>query len=150
MNDSVKPGLPTIDQVQDEIVDEFALFDDWLDRYQYIIDLGRKLEPLREDQMREEDLLAGCQSSVWLHASGGPERMEFQANSDAAIVSGLIHLLLRVYSGRPAREILDSEPRFVTEIGLGQHLSQTRANGLKAMLDAIHGYADRALRNGRV
>jgi cysteine desulfuration protein SufE len=145
MNDSGADHGPGIDQVQDEIIDEFRLFDDWLDRYQYIIDLGRKLEPLDAHQMNDEDLLPGCQSSVWLHASGNAERLEFQANSDAAIVSGLIYLLLRVYSGRSAKEILDSEPRFVTEIGLGQHLSQTRANGLRAMLESIHEHARSAL-----
>ena len=135
----------TIDRAQDEIIDEFALFDDWLDRYQYIIDLGRKLAPLREEQMLDEDLLPGCQSRVWLHASGDADRLEFQANSDAAIVAGLIQLLLRVYSGRPAREILESEPRFIEALGLGQHLSQTRANGLRAMLEAIRRHAHEAL-----
>lgn len=145
MNAPDPTGRATLDQAQNEIVGEFALFDDWLDRYQYIIDLGRKLEPLRQDQMRDEYLLSGCQSSVWLHASGGPDRLEFQANSDAAIVSGLIYLLLRVYSGRSAREILESEPHFITELGLSQHLSPTRANGLRAMLDAIHEHARQVL-----
>jgi len=140
---------PDIDQVQDQIVDEFSLFDDWLDRYQYIIDLGRKLEPLNDEQMRDEDLLPGCQSSVWLHASGNADLLEFKANSDAAIVSGLIYLLLRVYSGRSAREIIESKPRFVTELGLGQHLSATRANGLRAMLEAIQTHAREALRHER-
>jgi len=135
----------TIDEVQDEIIDEFSLFDDWLDRYQYIIDLGRKLEPLAPEDMREDALLAGCQSSVWLHASGDARKLEFRANSDAAIVSGLIYLLLRVYSGRSARDILDAEPRFVRELGLGEHLSPTRANGLNAMLEAVGSHAKRAL-----
>ena len=131
----------SIDDVQDEIIDEFSLFDDWLDRYQYIIDLGRKLEPLSSAEMSDDALLEGCQSSVWLHASGDADRLEFRANSDAAIVSGLIYLLLRVYSGHSAREILDAEPRFVRELGLGEHLSPTRANGLNAMLEAIRGHA---------
>ncbi|MDT8439016.1 MAG: SufE family protein [Wenzhouxiangellaceae bacterium] len=135
----------SIDQVQDEIIDEFSLFDDWLDRYQYIIDLGRRLEPLDAADMTDDALLDGCQSSVWLHAAGGPERLEFRANSDAAIVSGLIYLLLRVYSGRPARDILEAEPRFIRELGLSQHLSPTRANGLNAMLAAIRGHAQRTL-----
>lgn len=135
----------SIDDVQDEIIDEFSLFDDWLDRYQYIIDLGRKLEPLSSAEMSEDALLEGCQSSVWLHASGDADRLEFRANSDAAIVSGLIYLLLRVYSGHSAREILDAEPRFVRELGLGEHLSPTRANGLNAMLEAIRGHARAAL-----
>lgn len=140
-----KAGHMTIDQVQDEIIDEFSLFDDWLDRYQYIIDLGRKLEPLAPEEMRDDALLAGCQSSVWLHASGDADRLEFRANSDAAIVSGLIYLLLRVYSGRSAREILDAEPRFVSELGLGEHLSPTRANGLNAMLEAVRNHARSSL-----
>jgi len=135
----------TIDEVQDEIIDEFSLFDDWLDRYQYIIDLGRKLEPLSAEEMHDDALLAGCQSSVWLHASGDADRLEFRANSDAAIVSGLIYLLLRVYSGRSAREILEARPRFVEELGLSEHLSPTRANGLNAMLDAVRESANRAL-----
>lgn len=135
----------SIDDVQNEIIDEFSLFDDWLDRYQYIIDLGRKLEPLAADEMTDDALLEGCQSSVWLHVSGDAERLEFRANSDAAIVSGLIQLLMRVYSGRSAREILDAEPRFVDELGLSEHLSPTRANGLNAMLDAIRGHARAAL-----
>jgi len=132
-------------QTQEEIIDEFSLFDDWLDRYQYIIDLGRKLEPLTAEEMTDDALLAGCQSSVWLHASGDADRLEFRANSDAAIVSGLIYLLLRVYSGRSAREILDSEPRFVRELGLSEHLSPTRANGLNAMLEAVRNHARQAL-----
>lgn len=135
----------SIDQAQDEIIDEFSLFDDWLDKYQYLIDLGRKLEPLPEEDKRDEFLLQGCQSSVWLHASGGPERLEFRANSDAAIVSGLIYLLLRVYSGHGADDILAAEPRFVHELGLSEHLSPTRANGLNAMLNAIRGHARAAV-----
>lgn len=134
-----------IDQAQDQIIDEFALFDDWLDKYQYIIDLGRRLEPLPAEDMTDDALLEGCQSQVWLHVSGDAHRLEFRANSDAAIVSGLISLLLRVYSGRPAREIVAAEPRFIVELGLSEHLSPTRANGLNAMLEAIRRHAIRAL-----
>lgn len=135
----------SMDETQNEIIDDFSLFDDWLDRYQYIIDLGRKLEPLAPEEMTDDALLAGCQSSVWLHASGDADRLEFRANSDAAIVSGLIYLLLRVYSGRSAREIVESEPRFVRELGLSEHLSPTRANGLNAMLEAVRNHARSAL-----
>jgi len=135
----------TIEETQEEIIDEFSLFDDWLDRYQYIIDLGRKLEPLAPEEMTDDALLAGCQSSVWLHAHGDADRLEFRANSDAAIVSGLIYLLMRVYSGRPARDILAAEPRFVRELGLSEHLSPTRANGLNAMLQAVQNHARNAL-----
>jgi len=134
-----------IDQVQDQIIDEFALFDEWLDKYQYIIDLGRKLEPLPPADRTDDALLEGCQSQVWLHVSGDADCLEFRANSDAAIVTGLISLLLRVYSGRSAREILESEPRFIHELGLSEHLSATRANGLTAMLGSIRGHARRAL-----
>ena len=134
----------SIDQAQREIVDEFSLFDDWMDRYQYLIDLGRKMPDLPEEEKTEDRLLDGCQSQVWLIAEGDAERLEFRANSDAAIVSGLIALILRVYSGRSAREIIDSEPEFVREIGLSQHLSPTRANGLNAMLGEIRRQAELA------
>ncbi|MDX1624908.1 MAG: SufE family protein [Wenzhouxiangellaceae bacterium] len=136
------------DAVQDEIIEEFGLFDEWLERYQYIIDLGRRLEPLPDSDRTDDALLEGCQSRVWLHVGGDADRLDFRANSDAAIVSGLIYLLLRVYSGRSAEEILATEPRFIEEIGLGQHLSPTRANGLNAMLAAIRGHARRALAAG--
>lgn len=134
-----------IDAVQREIVDEFSLFDDWLDRYQYIIDLGRKLPELTPEEMTEDKLLDGCQSRVWLLVDGDAEKLKFRANSDAAIVSGLIYLLLRVYSGHSAREIVEADPFFVRELGLSEHLSPTRANGLDAMLRAIRGHARNAL-----
>jgi len=134
----------SIEQAQREIVDEFSLFDDWMDRYQYLIDLGRKLPELPEEEKTDDRLLDGCQSQVWLITEGDAGHLEFRANSDAAIVSGLIALILRVYSGRSAREILDSEPVFVREIGLSQHLSPTRANGLNAMLGEIRRQAELA------
>ncbi len=127
--------------VQDEIIDDFSLFPEWLDRYQYLIDLGRKLPPLADEEKTEDKLLSGCQSQVWLYLEGGPERVTIRANSDAAIVSGLIALLTRVYSGSSARQIVDTEPYFIEKIGLSSHLSPTRANGLHAMLNAIRGYA---------
>jgi len=133
--------MSDIDDIQDEIIDEFSLFDDWLDRYQYIIDLGRKLEPLKPSEMTDDALLEGCQSSVWLYTEGDADELHFRANSDAAIVSGLIYLLLRVYSGRSAREIAEAEPRFIDALGLSEHLSPTRANGLNAMFNAIRGQA---------
>ncbi len=134
----------SIERAQREIVDEFSLFDDWMDRYQYLIDLGRKLPDLPEEEKTDDRLLDGCQSQVWLIAEGDAEHLEFRANSDAAIVSGLIALILRVYSGRSAAEILDSEPEFVREIGLSHHLSPTRANGLNAMLGEIRRQAELA------
>ncbi|WP_376693162.1 SufE family protein [Wenzhouxiangella sp. EGI_FJ10409] len=135
----------SIESAQREIVEDFALFDDWMDRYQYLIDLGRTLPPLDPAEMTDDRLLAGCQSQVWLIAEGDADRLIFRANSDAAIVSGLIALLLKVYSDRSAREILDSEPHFVAEIGLSEHLSPTRANGLNAMLSEIRRQAELAL-----
>lgn len=128
---------------QREIIEEFSYFDDWLDRYQYLIDLGRKLPPLPEEERVDENLLDGCQSRVWLLIDGDAQRLDIRANSDAAIVSGLIALLIRVYSGASARQILDSEPEFVAAIGLSDHLSPTRANGLHAMLQAIRAAAAR-------
>ncbi|MDJ0656732.1 MAG: SufE family protein [Xanthomonadales bacterium] len=134
-----------IDQLQDDIVDEFSFFDDWLDRYQYIIDLGRKLPEFPEHQKTEDNRLHGCQSQVWLLASGDAERLDFQAVSDSAIVCGLIALVMRVYSGHSAREILNLNPYFIEKIGLNSHLSPTRSNGLHAMLQALRGYAESAL-----
>lgn len=135
----------SIEAAQREIVEDFALFDNWMDRYQYLIDLGKKLPELDESEMTDDRLLAGCQSRVWLITEGDADELVFRANSDAAIVSGLIALLLRVYSGHSAQEILDSEPHFVVDIGLSKHLSPTRANGLNAMLGEIRRQAERAL-----
>lgn len=126
---------------QREIIEEFSFFDDWMDRYQYLIDLGRKLTPLDAEELLDENLLDGCQSRVWLLIEGDAERLNIRANSDAAIVSGLIALLIRVYSGASAQQILESEPRFIAALGLSEHLSPTRANGLHAMVEAIRGAA---------
>jgi cysteine desulfuration protein SufE len=128
-------------QSQDEIIDSFSLFSEWLDRYQYLIDLGRKLTPLDEAEKTNDKLLAGCQSQVWLLLEGDAGEVTIRANSDAAIVSGLIALLIQVYSGCSAQQIVDTEPYFIKEIGLSSHLSLTRANGLHAMLAAIKGHA---------
>jgi cysteine desulfuration protein SufE len=126
---------------QDDIILSFGMFSEWLDRYQYLIDLGRKLEPLAEEEKTDDRLLAGCQSRVWLYLEGGQDEIRIRANSDAAIVSGLIALLIDVYSGCSAQQIVDTEPYFIEKIGLADHLSPTRANGLHAMLQAIKGYA---------
>lgn len=128
-------------EVQDDIVSSFNLFGEWLDRYQYLIDIGRKLPPLSEDEKTDDKLLAGCQSRVWLLLEGTSDEVTIRANSDAAIVSGLIALLVQVYSGCSAQQIVETEPYFINEIGLAEHLSPTRANGLHAMLNAIRGYA---------
>lgn len=131
--------------VQDEIIASFSLFPEWLDRYQYLIDLGKKLPPLAAGEMTDDKLLAGCQSRVWLHLEGDAGRVMIRANSDAAIVSGLIALLIQVYSGCSARQIVETEPYFIREIGLADHLSPTRANGLHAMLNAIKAHAQSLL-----
>ena len=131
-------------QAQDAIAEEFSFFSDWTERYQYLIDLGRKLPPFPDALKVEQFKVQGCQSQVWLVPSGGAQHMEFRAISDSAIVSGLIALLLRVYSGRSAQEILATEPRFVEAIGLAKHLSPTRSNGLSAMLKTIKEYARQA------
>ena len=128
-------------QTQDEIIDSFSLFSEWLDRYQYLIDLGRKLPVLDDAEKTDDKLLAGCQSQVWLLLEGDAGQVTIRANSDAAIVSGLIALLIQVYSGCTAQQIADTEPYFIQKIGLSDHLSPTRANGLHAMLGAIKGHA---------
>jgi len=123
--------------VQAEIVEEFATFSDWTERYQYLIDLGRALPDLPQALKDEDHRLRGCSSNVWLEFSGDPAELRIRGISDSAIVSGLIALVLRVYDGLSAQEIIDTEPEFIEAIGLSSHLSPTRANGLRAMLDEI-------------
>jgi cysteine desulfuration protein SufE len=124
-------------EAQQEIISDFSLFENWLDKYQYLIDLGKALEPLDESEKVDDILLHGCQSRVWLIIEGDADEVIIRANSDAAIVSGLIALLIKVYSGSSAKQILATQPAFINAIGLEQHLSATRANGLHAMLQAI-------------
>ncbi len=128
-------------EAQRAVVEEFSFFDNWMDRYQYLIDLGRRLPPLSDDEMTDENLIKGCQSQVWFVAEAAGDRLDFRAASDAAIVSGLIAVLLRIYSGRKPADILDTPPDFVAELGLEKHLSPTRSNGLVAMLKAIRRFA---------
>ncbi len=135
--------MTDISEAQEELIEEFELFDNWLDRYQYLIDLGRKLPEFPEDQKVEANRLHGCQSQVWLTAELRDAQLKFQAISDSAIVSGLIAILMRVYSGRAPADIIATEPDFIAAIGLHEHLSPTRSNGLRAMIDAIKGHAAR-------
>ena len=121
------------------------MFEDWMDRYQYLIDLGRRLPEFPDALKTEENRIRGCQSQVWFVASENDGRLEFRAISDAAIVSGLIALLLRLYSGRYPQDILDTPPEFVTALNLESHLSATSSNGLSSMLKAIRGFATEAL-----
>jgi len=136
---------PSAEQAQQEIAEEFAFFNDWTERYQYLIDLGKQLPMFPEACKTETFRVHGCQSMVWLLPSGDATKMHFEAISDSAIVSGLIALVLRVYSDRSAREIIDTEPQFVAMIGLAKHLSPTRSNGLAAMLSRLKNYAAQQL-----
>lgn len=139
------PLEPTAAAAQDAIREEFAFFADWSERYQYLIDLGRKLPPMDEALKTEEHRLHGCQSMVWIVADGDASRLDFTAASDSAIVSGLVYLALRVYSGRSAEEILATETRYIADIGLAKHLSPTRNNGLAALIAFIKARAQAAL-----
>jgi cysteine desulfuration protein SufE len=126
---------------QAAIAEEFGYFGDWSERYQYLIDLGRKLPPFPEALKTEANRLHGCQSMVWIVGDGDADALNFQAVSDSSIVSGLIYLALRVYSGRSAAEILATAPEYVATIGLSKHLSQTRSNGMAALLQYIQATA---------
>ena len=148
MNAQHESVPPSTDAAQAEIAEEFAFFGDWTERYQYLIDLGRKLPPFPDALKIDANKVSGCQSLVWLVASGDSHRLDFEAISDSAIVSGLIALLLRVYSGRSAAEIIATEPKFIEAIGLAKHLSPTRSNGLAAMLAEIKRHARAALAAG--
>ncbi len=134
-----------VQAAQDELVDEFQFFDNWMDRYQYLIDLGRRLPDFPEADRVDANKIRGCQSQVWFVASESDGRLDFRAISDAAIVSGLIAMLLRIYSGRRPQDILNTPPNFVTALELEQHLSPTRSNGLSSMLKAIRTFATEAL-----
>lgn len=137
-----------VQQAQEELIEEFQFFDDWMDRYQYIIDLGRRLPEFPEAEKTDANKIKGCQSQVWFLASMQEGRLHFQAISDAAIVSGLIAVLLRIYSDRKPQDILDTPADFVSSLQLEQHLSPTRSNGLASMLEAIHRYAGEAVEAG--
>ncbi|MDH3614799.1 MAG: SufE family protein [Gammaproteobacteria bacterium] len=134
-----------VQAAQDELVEEFQFFDNWMDRYQYLIDLGRRLPEFPESERIDTNKIKGCQSQVWFVAEAHDGRLDFRAISDAAIVSGLIALLLRIYSGRRPEDILDTPPNFVKALELEQHLSPTRSNGLSSMLNAIRAFAAEAL-----
>ena len=132
-------------EAQQKLVEEFSFFDNWIDRYQYIVDLGRRLPEFPESEMTDANKIKGCQSQVWFVASKDNDRLNFHAISDAAIVSGLIALLLRIYSGRTPEDILETPADFVAALELEQHLSPTRSNGLSSMLQAIRAFASNAL-----
>ena len=133
--------MPTIDELQNEVIEQFADFDDWMDRYQLLIDLGNDLEPLDERYKTEQNLIDGCQSRVWLQCDERDGKLWFTADSDALIVKGIIALLVHVLSGQTAKDILDADLYFIEQIGLREHLSPTRSNGLLAMVKQIKAYA---------
>jgi cysteine desulfuration protein SufE len=134
-------GGESIEEAQRELVEEFEFFDDWMDRYEHIIDLGRKLPVYPEDRKTDDRKVKGCQAQVWLDVTRDGEVLRFIGTSDSTIVAGLIAILLRIYDGRSAEQILATEPDFLRDIGLEDHLSPTRSNGLHAMLKTIKAHA---------
>ena len=133
--------MKSINELQDEVIEEFSSFDDWMDRYQMLIDLGNELEPLDEKYKTESNLIDGCQSRVWLQADYHDGVIDFQAESDALIVKGIVALVIRVLSGHSPKEIMDADLYFIDRIGLHDHLSPTRSNGLLAMVKQMRMYA---------
>lgn len=133
--------MQTIDQIQDDIIDEFAFLGDWMHKYEHIIDLGKSLPPIEEQYKDEDHLVRGCQSRVWLHAADKDGRVVYTADSDAVITKGIIALLIRVLSGQRAVDIVNADLTFIEKIGLHNHLSPTRSNGLQSMLKQMKHYA---------
>ncbi len=133
--------MKTLKERQDELVEEFSMFDDWLDKYEYLIDLGKNLEPFPEELKTDDRLIKGCQSRVWLDAEAKDGAIVFRADSDAIITKGIISMLISVYSGRGAAEIAEDDFSFVDRLGLKENLSPTRANGLVSMLETIRTIA---------
>jgi cysteine desulfuration protein SufE len=131
----------TINQTQDELIEDFALFDDWESKYEYIIDLGKQLPPLHGTYKTEDNIIKGCQSRVWLHAFTEGDNLFFEADSDAVIVKGLVSMLVKVLSGHKPEEIAHADLYFLERIGLHQHLAQTRSNGLASMVKQMKAYA---------
>ena len=131
----------TIKDIQDEIVDEFSMFDDWMQRYEYIIELGKNLPLIKEEYKVDENLIKGCQSKVWLQGEKDNDKIVFTADSDAILTKGIIAILIRVFSNQTPKDIIDAEMDFIDQIGLKEHLSPTRANGLVSMIKNIKMYA---------
>jgi cysteine desulfuration protein SufE len=134
-------GERSIEEIEKEIVEEFSLFDNWEDKYEYIIDLGKKLPPLGDQYKKDENRVRGCQSTVWLVADDKDGTIEFRADSDAVIVKGLISMLIRVLSGQTSDAVLNARLDFIRDIGMMSHLAQTRSNGLLAMVKQMKNYA---------
>ena len=130
-----------IKDIQEEIVDEFSMFDDWMQRYEYIIDLGKNLPLIQEEFKTDDNLIKGCQSKVWLKGEQNTDKIVFTADSDAILTKGIIAILIRTFSNQTATDILNADMDFIDEIGLKEHLSPTRANGLVSMIKNIKMYA---------
>ena len=130
-----------IKEIQEEIVEEFSMFDDWMERYEYIIELGKNLPLIKEEFKTENNLIKGCQSKVWLQGEQKDDKIIFTADSDAILTKGIIAILIRVFSNQSAKDILDADMSFIDKIGLKEHLSPTRANGLVSMIKNIKMYA---------
>jgi len=131
----------TIKEIQEEIIDEFSMFDDWMERYEYIIELGKSLPIIDQEYKTDDNLIVGCQSKVWLHAEKKDDKIVYSSDSDAILTKGIIALLLRVFTNQKSEDILKSDTDFINEIGLKEHLSPTRANGLVSMVKKIKLYA---------
>jgi cysteine desulfuration protein SufE len=131
----------TIKDIQEEIIDEFAMFDDWMQRYEYMIELGKSLPLIDEQYKTDENLIKGCQSKVWVHAELKDNKIVFTADSDAIITKGIVAILIRVFSNQQPKDIIEANTNFIDEIGLKEHLSPTRANGLVSMIKQIKMYA---------
>ena len=131
----------TIQEIQAEIVDEFAMFDDWMQRYEYMIDLGKSLPLIDESLKKDENLIKGCQSKVWVHGEMEADKLVFTADSDAIITKGIIAILIRAFSNQHPSAIIEANTDFIDEIGLKEHLSPTRANGLGSMIKQLKLYA---------
>ena len=131
----------TIKEIQEEIIDEFSMFDDWMERYEYIIELGKTLPLISDSHKLEENLIKGCQSKVWIHADSEGDKLLFTADSDAILTKGIVALVLRVFTNQEPKDILNADTEFINEIGLKEHLSPTRANGLVSMIKKIKLYA---------
>lgn len=131
----------TIKEIQDEIIDEFSMFDDWMQRYEYIIELGKSLPLIKEEYKTDENLIKGCQSKVWLQGEQKDDKIVFTADSDAILTKGIIAILIRAFSNQKAEDIINADTDFIDEIGLKEHLSATRANGLVSMIKNIKMYA---------
>ena len=133
--------MATINEIQDQIIEDFALFDEWDEKYAYIIDLGKKVPPLKEEFKTEQNIIKGCQSQVWMVSHELDNKVYFEGDSDAIIVKGLVALLLKVLSGQPAADIAESDLYFIDKIGMKQHLSMTRSNGLASMVKQMKLHA---------